>query len=87
MKRLFLIPIAIYAWTLIAFFGFSARSSADDTIGFFLDTAIPQHAFAANDIRAALEARKISRLTLVIRTEVSSDDEIYFMDNLSVTKR
>jgi hypothetical protein len=45
------------AWTLCALFGSSALSSAE-TLGVYFDPGVPQIAFAAGDIKAALEKRK-----------------------------
>jgi hypothetical protein len=44
-------------WTLFALFGFSAPSTAE-TVRLYFDPAIPQIAFAAGDIKAALEKQK-----------------------------
>jgi hypothetical protein len=49
--------IAIAAWMLFALLGFPALSPAE-TVRLFFDPAVPQIAFAAGDIRAALEKRK-----------------------------
>ena len=45
------------AWSLIALLGFAALSSAE-TVQLYFDQATPQIAFAAGDIKAALEKRK-----------------------------
>ena len=50
-------PIATAAWILIAFLGFPALSLAE-TVRLYFDPATPQIAFAAGDIKAALEKRK-----------------------------
>ena len=46
--------IAPFVWMLFALLGFSALSSAE-TVRLYFDPAIPQIAFAAGDIKAALE--------------------------------
>ena len=49
--------IATFAWMLFALLGFSALSSAEP-VRLYFDPATPQIAFAAGDIKAALEKRK-----------------------------
>mgnify|MGYP007006517975 CR=1 FL=1 len=49
--------IATSAWMLFALLGSSALSSAE-TVRLYFDPATPQIAFAAGDIKAALEKRK-----------------------------
>jgi hypothetical protein len=49
--------IATAAWLLIALFDCSTRSLAE-TVRLYFDPAIPQIAFAAGDIKAALEKQK-----------------------------
>ena len=49
--------IATSAWMLFALLGFSALSSAE-TVRLYFDSATPQIAFAAGDIKAALEKQK-----------------------------
>lgn len=53
---MFLTPIAPFSWVLFALLGFSALSSAE-TVRLYFDPATPQIAFAAGDIKAALERR------------------------------
>ena len=62
MKAIPFIRIATAAWLLVALLGFSARSSAE-TIGLYFDPATPQIAFAAGDIKAALEKQKAHNQT------------------------
>ena len=57
MKTLSFTRIATAAWMLLALLGFSAPSSAE-TVGLYFDSATPQIAFAAGDIKAALEKQK-----------------------------
>jgi hypothetical protein len=57
MKTISLNRIATSAWMLLALLGFSAPSSAE-TVGLYFDPATPQIAFAAGDIKAALEKQK-----------------------------
>ena len=49
--------IARFAWLLLALLRASAPSSAD-TVGLYFDSATPQIAFAAGDIKAAVEKHK-----------------------------
>jgi len=49
--------IVTAAWTLVALLGFLEPSSAE-TVRLYFDPAIPQIAFAAGDIKAALEKRQ-----------------------------
>ena len=49
--------IATSAWMLFTLLGFSAPSSAE-TVRLYFDSATPQIAFAAGDIKAALEKRQ-----------------------------
>ena len=58
MKRT--IHIATFAWMLFALLGLSARSSAE-TVRLYFDPATPQIAFAAGDIKAALETQEPHR--------------------------
>ena len=51
--------IATAAWMLFALLGCSTRSSAE-TVRLFFDPATPQIAFAAGDIKAALEKQKLT---------------------------
>jgi hypothetical protein len=51
--------IATSAWMLFVFLGLPARSSAE-TVGLYFDPATPQIAFAAGDIKAALEKRELT---------------------------
>jgi hypothetical protein len=57
MKTMPFTRIATSAWMLFALLGFSALSSAE-TVRLYVDPATPQIAFAAGDIKAALEKRK-----------------------------
>jgi hypothetical protein len=57
MKTMSFTRIATCAWMLLALLGVSALSLAE-TIGLYFDPATPQIAFAAGDIKAALEKRK-----------------------------
>jgi hypothetical protein len=45
--------------TMLPLVGFGSTASGE-TVGLFYDPATPQHVFAAGDIRAALEARKMT---------------------------
>ncbi len=56
MKTMPFTRIATSAWMLFALLGFSISSSAE-TVGLYFDPATPQIAFAAGDIKAALEER------------------------------
>lgn len=55
--------IVTFTWTLYALLGFSASSSAE-TVRLCFDPATPQIAFAAGDIKAALEKQKHTVQTL-----------------------
>jgi hypothetical protein len=44
---------------MVAFTGFRTSALAE-TVSLFFDPATPQHVFAGGDIRAALEARKVT---------------------------
>ncbi len=57
IKALPFARIATAAWMLFALLGFSAPSSAE-TVRLYFDSATPQIAFAAGDIKAALEKRE-----------------------------
>jgi len=57
MITISLTRITTAAWMLFAFLGFAALSSAE-TVRLYFDPAIPQIAFAAGDVKAALEKRK-----------------------------
>ena len=57
MKTIFFTRIATAAGMLFALLGFAALSSAE-TVGLYFDSATPQIAFAAGDIKAALEKQK-----------------------------
>ncbi len=50
-------PIATIVWWLLALLGFTAQSSAE-TVRLYFDPATPQIAFAAGDIKTALEKHK-----------------------------
>ena len=54
MKTMSLTSIATFAWMLFALLGFTALSSAE-TVRLYFDPATPQIAFAAGDIKAALQ--------------------------------
>ena len=56
MKTMSFTRIAAFTWILFALFGFSALLSAE-TVRLYFDPATPQIAFAAGDIKAALEER------------------------------
>ncbi len=57
MKTIPFTRIATFAWMLIALLAFSAPASAE-TVRLYFDPATPQIAFAAGDIKAALEKQK-----------------------------
>ena len=57
MKKIIHTRTATSTWMLLAILGFSALSSAE-TVRLNFDPATPQIAFAAGDIKAALEKRK-----------------------------
>ena len=57
MKTMPFTRIAAFAWILFSLRGLTAASSAE-TVGLSLDSAAPQIAFAAGNIKAALEKRK-----------------------------
>ena len=57
MTTMLFTRIATFAWMLFVLLGFSALSSAE-TVRLYFDPATPQIAFAAGDIKAALEKRK-----------------------------
>jgi hypothetical protein len=57
MKTMSFTRIATAALTLLALIGFATLSTAE-TVGLYFDPATPQIAFAAGDIKAALEKRK-----------------------------
>lgn len=57
MKTMSFTRIATAAWMLFALLGFSAPSSAEN-VRLYFDPATPQIAFAAGDIKAALEKQK-----------------------------
>jgi hypothetical protein len=59
MKNKYYPRIVTAAWLLLALVGSSAPSSAE-TIGLYYDPATPQIAFAAGDIKAALQKQKHS---------------------------
>lgn len=57
MKTMPFTCIATFAWMLFSLLGFSTPSSAE-SVGLYFDPATPQIAFAAGDVKAALEKRK-----------------------------
>ena len=57
MKIMLFTRIATFAWILFAILGLTTPLSAE-TVGLYFDPATPQIAFAAGDIKAALENRK-----------------------------
>ena len=57
MNTLSFTRIATAAWLLLGLLGFTPPSSAE-TVGLFFDPVTPQIAFAAGDIKAALQKQK-----------------------------